>query len=731
MFNAGRSLHRLALTVAFLGGALAWAGCGDDDNGNNPTPTPTSTATPVPTQAAGAGLMSEILSASIASDPAGQISVVFTLTDGSGVPLTPTLTSTQDPQQARVRFTIAQLEEYSGGGELGNTFYRYVNDIDATSPSYDSGGTLEVVDAATGTYRYIFNTTLPADYDPSLTYTVGEQVDRTYQGVQLGANPVFDFIPAGGTPFVWEDVTTDECNSCHQPLTAHGNRHEVRLCKLCHTEAATDPKGTSIDFRVMIHMIHAGKELPSVVDGPPGSFYGIYSDRSMSYAIFSEKLDDGSVIGVGFPRYLEECLTCHAEGPTADFYREKPSTEACATCHDDVNPSLQTTAAGPPGTNHPPGGYADGQCSACHAATEQEEFDISVPGSHTVPDRSTQLQGLNIDIMALSNHNAGQTPTISFKVTDDAGEPYRDLSVLNRLAFAYSGPTTDYTAVFVPTAVGGGAAGSLMGPDGEGVFQYTPATGIPADASGTWAIGAEARQEVELTSSVVAEEAAVNPVVTFTVDDSEPESHRVIVENMNCARCHGDFSKDFSIHGNLRNQVEYCEICHNSTQSDASRRSRDPMAVAAGEENATIDFKVMIHKIHTGEELAQQPYIIYGFGPPPQNYTKHDFGEVRYSGDRRLCDTCHVEDSQLIPPYPSTALPTLRTMLDPATGNSIPSDPPEIQPITAVCTSCHDSDPALAHAATNTASDGTEACAVCHQEGAAYAVSIVHAVGSD
>ena len=268
--------------------------------------------------------MSEILSASVASDPAGQISVVFTLTDGSGVPLTPTLTSTQDPQQARVRFTIAQLEEYSGGGELGNTFYRYVNDIDATSPSYDSGGTLEVVDAATGTYRYIFNTTLPADYDPSLTYTVGEQVDRTYQGVQLGANPVFDFIPAGGTPFVWEDVTTDECNSCHQPLTAHGNRHEVRLCKLCHTEAATDPKGTSIDFRVMIHMIHAGKELPSVVDGPPGSFYGIYSDRSMSYAIFSEKLDDGSVIGVGFPRYLEECLPCHAEGPTADFYARNP-----------------------------------------------------------------------------------------------------------------------------------------------------------------------------------------------------------------------------------------------------------------------------------------------------------------------------------------------------------------------------------------------------------------------
>jgi OmcA/MtrC family decaheme c-type cytochrome len=757
MIRARGECQRLVLIAVFLGSALAWAGCGDDGGGSKPTPTPTSTATPVPTAAAGAGLMSEILSASVASDPAGQISVVFTLTDGSGVPLTPTLSSAQNPQQARVRFTIAQLEQYSGGGELGNTFYRYVNDIDATSPSYDSGGTLSVVDAATGTYRYTFNTMLPEDYDPTLTYTVGAQVDRTFAGVQEGVNPVFDFVPAGGTPFVWEDVTTDECNTCHQPLIQHGNRREVRLCKLCHTEAATDPKGTSIDFRVMIHMIHAGKDLPSVVDGPPGSFYGIYSGFSMSYAIFSEKLADGSVIGVGFPRYLEECLTCHAEGPTADFYREKPSAEACATCHDDVNPSLQTTAAGPPGTNHPPGGYADGQCGACHAAIEQQEFDISVPGAHTVPDRSTQLQGLNVAIVALASHNAGQTPTISFTVTNDAGEPYRDLSVLNRLAFAYSGPTTDYTAVFTPTAVGGGAAGTLVGPDGQGLFQYTPATGIPADATGTWAIGAEARREVELTSTVVAEEAAVNPVVTFTVDDSPGMPHRTIVENMNCARCHGDFSKDFPIHGNLRNQIQYCEICHNATQSDAARRKNDPMAVAAGEDNASINFRVMIHKIHTGEDLEQQPYIIYGFGPPPQNYSKNDFGEVRYPGDRRLCDTCHVEDSQLIPPYPSTALPTLRTKLDPANGEVIPADPPEVQPITSVCTSCHDSDAALAHAATNTTdgivptadlttdesasllvfpkviSDGTrdtvvEACPVCHAEGAAFAVSTVHFV---
>ena len=728
MIHAGREFHRVVLAAALVGGMLFGFGCGGDGGGGKKaTATPTSTATPVPTPAAGAGLVSEILEASIAGDPAGQVSVVFTLTDGNGVPLTPTLSAAQNPQQARVRFTIAQLEQYSGGGELGNMFYRYVNDINATAPAYDSNGTLEVVDAAAGTYRYTFKTKLPADFDPSLTYTVGQQVDRTFEGQQLSANPVFDFVPGGGTPFVWEDVTTAQCNTCHQPLILHGNRREVRLCKLCHSEPATDPKGTSIDFRNMIHKIHAGKELPSVVDGPPGTFYGIYSGRSMSYAIFSEKLADGSVVGVGFPRTLEKCLTCHAEGPTAPFYAEKPSVEACATCHDNVNPSQQTTAAGPPGTNHSPGGYADGQCSACHAATQNQEFDISVPGAHVIPERSTQLEGLNIDILGLSSHNAGQTPTISFKVTDNAGQPLLDLSGLNRLGFTYAGPTTDYTTVLTPTAVGGGAAGTLSGPDGEGVFQYTPATGIPADATGTWTIGAEARREVELTPSIVAEEAAVNPVVTFTVDDSTAMPHRTIVETMNCARCHGEFSKDFSIHGNLRNQVQYCEMCHNSTRSDVARRQRDPAAVAAGDMNAPIDFKVMIHKIHTGENLEQQPYIIYGFGPPPQSYTKLDFGEVRYPGDRRICDTCHVEDSQLIPPYPGTALPTLLTRLDPANGNPVPADPPLIQPIRAVCTACHDGDDAMAHTEVNTAPDGIESCPVCHEEGRPFAVSIVHA----
>jgi OmcA/MtrC family decaheme c-type cytochrome len=695
-------------------------GCGEGGSGPDPTSTPTEVPTRIPTQIAGAGLVAEIHDASVAADPAGQVSVTFSVTDDNGIPLTATMSSAESDQQARVRFTLARLEEYSGGGDLGNTFSRYVNEINETQPAYDSGGTLELIDAATGAYRYTLATMLPAEYDPSLTQAIGMQVDRDFGEQEYGVNPVFDFVPGGGAAQVRAGTTTAQCNNCHAPLIEHGNRREVRLCSLCHTEAAVADDGASIDLRHMIHKIHAGVDLPSVNAGPPGTTYQIGD------TVFAEKQTDGTVTGVAFPRALEGCVACHAEGPTAEYHLTKPSAAACATCHDDVNPSIEATQAGPPGTNHSPGAYVDGQCSACHGATQTKEFDISVPGAHVTPERSMQLTGLNVNISRVSNHDPGQQPTITFTVADDAGTPLRDLSALSSLAFNYAGPTTDYTTLLNGNPLGSSPTGTLVGPDAAGAFQFTPNAALPTDATGTWALGAEARRNVMLTSEVTATEAAPNPVVTFTVDDSAALVRRQVVDQQLCANCHGEFSKDFSVHGGSRNQVEYCVLCHNPTASDVARRKRDPAAVAAGDLNATIDFKVLIHKLHRGEALEHKPYIVYGFGSGSPGYTKHDFSEILFPGDLRICESCHVEGSELIPPYPGTALPTLRTQLDPATGNPVPADPPQTEPIASVCTACHDSDAAQAHVETQTAPDGAEACAVCHAEGRDVAVSVAH-----
>src|SRR4029453_7628723 len=137
--------------------------------------------------------------------------------------------------------------------DLGNTFSRYVNEINETQPAYDSGGTLELIDAATGTYPYTLATMLPAEYDPSLTQAIGMQVDRDFGEQEYGVNPVFDFVPGGGAAQGRAGTTTAQCNNCHAPLIEHGNRREVRLCSLCHTEAAVADDGQSIDLRHLIH----------------------------------------------------------------------------------------------------------------------------------------------------------------------------------------------------------------------------------------------------------------------------------------------------------------------------------------------------------------------------------------------------------------------------------------------------------------------------------------------
>src|SRR5262245_29313893 len=96
-----RTVRRFGtIAVLMLVVAASMSGCGGDDNNSNgsPTRTPTELPTPPPTQVAGAGLVAEIADVSVASDPAGQVSVIFTLTDGSGIPLTPTSSSDRTDQ---------------------------------------------------------------------------------------------------------------------------------------------------------------------------------------------------------------------------------------------------------------------------------------------------------------------------------------------------------------------------------------------------------------------------------------------------------------------------------------------------------------------------------------------------------------------------------------------------------------------------------------------------------
>src|SRR4029453_13145228 len=307
------------------------------------TATPTSTTAPTTTTLPGggasnpgAGLQSQITGARVTA--AGTVVVTFTLTDAAGVPVIPVTTATSAPHQAQVRFTIARLE-LDAETERGftTTFTRYLN-YNTPRPGYDSGGTLATVDSVAGTYTYTFQTPLPPGFPGGLTHTVGGQVTRPFDGAMLVANPVFDFVPAGGpVTTVREVTTTAQCNGCHDPLEAHGGaRREVKLCQLCHTEQLTDAStGNSAEFQNMIHRLHRGQDLPSIVDGAVGAKY------SFGNTVFAEKVKacvggalagltctadadctggtctGSTTTGVTFPQDIRTCTLCHTEGATA------------------------------------------------------------------------------------------------------------------------------------------------------------------------------------------------------------------------------------------------------------------------------------------------------------------------------------------------------------------------------------------------------------------------------
>jgi OmcA/MtrC family decaheme c-type cytochrome len=105
--------------------------------------------------------------------------------------------------------------------------------------------------------------------------------------------------------------------------------------------------------------------------------------------------------------------------------------------------------------------------------------------------------------------------------------------------------------------------------------------------------------------------------------------------------------------------------------------------------------------------------VIYGFGGNPIS-----FNEVRFPGDRRDCETCHINDGQQVPGDGALA-----TRLQTTTPRDWYTP---MWPVAAACEGCHASKAVAAHAVTMTAPFG-EACRACHGDGAEFSVDKVHA----
>jgi OmcA/MtrC family decaheme c-type cytochrome len=395
------------------------------------------------------------------------------------------------------------------------------------------------------------------------------------------------------------------------------------------------------------------------------------------------------------PSEPHNCEKCHETSATqSNAYLTRPNRAACGACHDDVNfASGQGHANGIPQAN-------DNACSQCHIPQGEIDFDASIQGAHVDPQESSLITGIVAKITSIENGRAGERPIVNFTLTDRKGallEP----SKVDRMNLVLAGPATDF-GDGLPAAGGYVSESAKAATATQSGWRYQFTQAIPSTAQGSYAIAAEARRrEIVLPGTVKEMEVSSgspNDIAYFSVDGSAVTPRRKVVDLQKCNDCH----RYLSVHGENRNNTEYCVMCHNPAMTDAARRPADKGPPEA------IDFALMIHRIHAGNRQTRD-YTLYGFGNTPHNYN-----HVGFPGLLNNCLNCHLDRTYNVPPPARLDKTDPRGWVSPA------------MPSNAACGGCHVSRDTASHALVNTSSLG-ESCAVCHGPKASYSVDRVHA----
>ena len=634
-----------------------------------------------------------------------------------------------------IRFTIAKLVPGTSGD--ADAWQSYINTVQTKNPG-DPGnapdgtptpdGTKAVqataqrasagdgvfTDNGNGTYSYQLDldittvtnplTGAPIPYDASLTHRVAMQVAGNV------ANAFIDFVPAGGAPTTTRNIAVNaSCNECHIKLGLHGgDRIQLEYCVTCHNPGTADSRsGNTVDFKVMVHKLHSGEELPSI------------NELGWEYAIWgfgNSKNDYSTVVfpqDVRFPGLeASNCTKCHETGDASDSanYLNVPTQEACTSCHD------LTSFIDPPPvgfTLHPGGARADNSsCAGCHPASGGA---AGISDSHQIP-ALIAAQSYEYNIVSITDQNddaqldPGDFVKVTFSVTDptNGDAPYNILTdpqftsragAASRLAILIGWDTSDYTNTgsgsipAQPISINPLFGGSTDNRDGT--FTATSTVAIPANVAGSGVVAIEGHPAVETTpgSGVYNLRVPVKNVYqNVTITGSSTVARRTVVNIASCNRCHGVLS----LHGNNRtNEPQVCVICHNANATDIEVRPADPATAVDGKVEEAIDFKYMIHAIHAGaaEEhgFRENGIVVYGFGG-----SVNDFSEVRMpagTDNLKNCGGCHTSSTFEVP-LDKNALPT--TILTEADLAS-PDDDKNITPTASVCSACHDSIDAKTH----------------------------------
>ena len=748
--------HWIAVAAASLLAVLV-AGCGGGGGGGGAStataPGASSTGTSALTSAT--ALNMTITSAGVSSPPV----VNFTVTNQAGYGMTALTTSD-------LRFNIAKLVPGVNGAPA--TWQNYINRASsgAVQGSQERVATGFVygnlVNHGDGTYTYTFATditdstknpcpspctdadgkALDISYQPGLTHRITiQQANSAYPK----ASAIYDFVPSGSTLTTSREIVGNgKCNACHEQLTAHGTRVDVKLCVTCHNPGSwvKGAPNVSVDFKVMIHKLHNGSSLPSVLAGTP-------------YTIGNSDFSKAT-----FPQDQRNCTKCHDATPGAtnttaqgDNWKNRPSIEACGSCHDNVYFAAQPDPAKPYQTKAHTGGVQSDSstCVLCHQAGRYADAkDISI--AHNFPARlKAAAAKFKFNILSVTPTTAGSKPVVTFSVTDptngDAPYDIKTASAFtaggastlnvklgwNTSEFNNNGSGQSYGQPITINALSSAAvAGSTAG-----TYTVTSSVAIPATQTGTLRVMMDGHPAGDVTTSgTFTDRLAVKSVYKDYAITGTVAARRAVVDIAKCNVCHDVLS----LHGNNRtDEPQVCAICHNPDATDKARRPAGGGTDGKAEE--AIDFKRMIHAIHAGQSdkggFRTKGIVVYGFGG-----SVNDFSEVVFPGKLSNCETCHTGTSYQLTGAWATPIASgiLGSTISTGASSTDPTDNLRISPTAAVCSSCHDSDTAKTHmqdafnggnfSATQAtlAAGSAENCTFCHGSGRLLDVKTVHGI---
>jgi len=199
---------------------------------------------------------------------------------------------------------------------------------------------------------------------------------------------------------------------------------------------------------------------------------------------------------------------------------------------------------------------------------------------------------------------------------------------------------------------------------------------------------------------------AGSPQATLSVlvgDATTPEPFTRIADGAACNTCH----QELSYHEGLYRGFDACILCHGASGTEDLPRRSAPGAPAT--DGTSVEFRTLVHAIHRGRERLSPTYEVVARGPSsdPDAFTTRsyaDYSTLPALPDRTLdCARCHGEGNL------AALLPSERRH------PSAQSRPLSVW--RAACSGCHDAEAVTAHIESNTAPNGAEACAICHETG--------------